>query len=91
MPSGRTRRWSWSATAPSRSRAHVADIAPKAQTVLQAEQRGTGHAVRIALDAAPEVDRDVVVVYGDTPLLRGETLQALLETHRTSGLPRPPC
>ena len=35
--------------------AHIGEIAPKAQTVLQAEQRGTGHAVRIALDAVPDV------------------------------------
>jgi bifunctional UDP-N-acetylglucosamine pyrophosphorylase/glucosamine-1-phosphate N-acetyltransferase len=66
--------------------AHVTDIAPKAQTVLQAEQLGTGHAVRIALDAAPGTTGVVVVVYGDTPLLRGETLQELLETHHTSGV-----
>ena len=65
--------------------AHIGDIAPKAQTVLQAEQHGTGHAVRIALAAAPRVTGDVVVVYGDTPLLRGETLQALLATHRSAG------
>src|SRR5215475_13915385 len=55
--------------------AHIGDIAPKAQTVLQAEQLGTEHAVRIALEAAPHTSGDVVVVYGDTPLLRGETLQ----------------
>ena len=41
----------WSVTAPTRSRAHLAEIAPDAAPVLQAEQRGTGHAVRIALDA----------------------------------------
>ena len=53
----RAARWWWSGTAPTRSAAHVAEIAPDAQTVLQAEQHGTGHAVRIALDAAPDVDR----------------------------------
>jgi bifunctional UDP-N-acetylglucosamine pyrophosphorylase / glucosamine-1-phosphate N-acetyltransferase len=65
--------------------AHIADIAPKAQTVLQAEQLGTGHAVRIALESAPQTSGVVVVVYGDTPLLRGETLQALVDTHLASG------
>ena len=31
--------------------AHLAEVAPDATPVLQAEQNGTGHAVRIALDA----------------------------------------
>lgn len=66
--------------------AHLADIAPKAQTVLQAEQNGTGHATRIALDAVPDVTGTVVVLSGDTPLLRAETLDALLATHRSAGV-----
>ena len=33
--------------------AHLAEVAPAATPVLQAEQRGTGHAVRIALEAWP--------------------------------------
>jgi bifunctional UDP-N-acetylglucosamine pyrophosphorylase/glucosamine-1-phosphate N-acetyltransferase len=66
--------------------AHVAEIAPKATAVLQAEQRGTGHAVRTAL-AADAVPREgtVVVLYGDTPLLRGETIAGLVEAHEASG------
>ncbi len=49
------------------------------RVVEQAEQLGTGHAV---LQAAPELDGftgDVVVLYGDTPLVRAETLQAMLD------------
>ncbi len=64
--------------------AHVSEIAPKAQPVLQAEQLGTGHAVRVALEAVPAEPGVVLVVYGDTPLLRGETLRALLAAHRNS-------
>ena len=48
------------------------------RVVVQAEQLGTGHAV---LQAAPELagfEGDVVVLYGDTPFIRPETLQAML-------------
>ncbi|HET7932056.1 MAG TPA: bifunctional UDP-N-acetylglucosamine diphosphorylase/glucosamine-1-phosphate N-acetyltransferase GlmU [Rhodanobacteraceae bacterium] len=48
--------------------------------VHQSEQRGTGHAVRLALHDIPEPAR-VLVLYGDMPLLRVETLVALVETH----------
>ncbi len=54
--------------------------------MVQEQQLGTGHAVKVALDAldsaaALEPDAAVVVVPGDTPLLRTETLTALLELH----------
>ncbi|GAA2641146.1 bifunctional protein GlmU [Paractinoplanes durhamensis] len=62
-------------------RAHLAEIAPEAVPVLQAEQNGTGHAVRIALDAAPDATGTVLVLSGDAPLLRGETVAALIEAH----------
>jgi len=65
--------------------AHLADIAPHAVPVVQAEQRGTGHAARVALEAAPEVDGTVLVLPGDTPLLRTETLRRLVEEHQSSG------
>jgi bifunctional UDP-N-acetylglucosamine pyrophosphorylase/glucosamine-1-phosphate N-acetyltransferase len=44
----------------------------------QAEQLGTGHAVQQALPAVPE-DADVLVLYGDTPLLEAGVLRALVE------------
>ncbi len=52
---------------------------------VQAEQKGTGHALQMAL---PEVDRDgapeeIVVLCGDAPLLRAETVRGLLAAHRT--------
>ena len=51
-------RSSWSATAPSRSTAHLAEVAPgRRHRSLQAEQRGTGHAVRIALEAVADARR----------------------------------
>ena len=80
------RRWSWSATARTQVSAHVAEIAPEAQPVLQARAAaapGTPSGSRWT--RLPDVTGTVVVVlYGDTPLLRAETLQALLATHAAS-------
>jgi len=44
---------------------------------LQAEQKGTGHAVQQAMPAIPD-DHQVLVLYGDVPLTRAETLRALI-------------
>ena len=65
-------------------REHLAEVAPKARTVVQTDQRGTGHAVRIAIEALPELSGTVVVLNGDIPLLRAETLRALVHTHETT-------
>ena len=78
----RTAPSSWSGTAPTRSRAHLAEVAPDATPVLQAEQLGTGHAVRIALEAVPDGAGTVVVINGDVPLLRPETVGALVDRAR---------
>jgi bifunctional UDP-N-acetylglucosamine pyrophosphorylase/glucosamine-1-phosphate N-acetyltransferase len=45
--------------------------------VLQAEQMGTGHAVMQALPLIPD-DHHVLILYGDVPLIRATTLQALV-------------
>jgi len=56
--------------------------------VEQVEQRGTGDAMSVALTGLPddeeEEDGDVVVLPGDTPLLRPATLAALVRQHRRS-------
>jgi len=66
--------------------AHLAGIDPDVRTAVQAEQNGTGHAVRMALEElGGPVDGTVVVVCGDTPLLTGATLSALAETHAADG------
>ncbi|MEV4270463.1 bifunctional UDP-N-acetylglucosamine diphosphorylase/glucosamine-1-phosphate N-acetyltransferase GlmU [Micromonospora aurantiaca] len=62
-------------------REHLTEVAPGATPVLQERQLGTGHAVRIALDAVPDATGTVVVINGDVPLLRPETVQALVEAH----------
>jgi bifunctional UDP-N-acetylglucosamine pyrophosphorylase/glucosamine-1-phosphate N-acetyltransferase len=53
-----------------------------AQTVLQQPQRGTGHAMQVARRAIRKSSKFAIVVPGDAPLLRTETLAALLDTHR---------
>ena len=54
--------------------------------VEQTEQRGTGHAVRLAMPAlARMADGLVLVLYGDVPLLRRETLEELVGTARRYG------
>jgi bifunctional UDP-N-acetylglucosamine pyrophosphorylase/glucosamine-1-phosphate N-acetyltransferase len=66
--------------------AHLAGIAPEAVTAVQAERHGTGHAVRLALDAIePGSVATVVVVPGDAPLLTGSALAALVAEHDASG------
>jgi bifunctional UDP-N-acetylglucosamine pyrophosphorylase/glucosamine-1-phosphate N-acetyltransferase len=53
----------------------------------QLEQRGTADAVRAALGALDGVTGPVLVLYGDTPLLRESTLRALVETYRRGSAP----
>lgn len=55
------------------------------QYALQAQQLGTGHAVLQAKELLGELDGTTVVVYGDTPLIRTETLQAMVAMHEKSG------
>ena len=52
--------------------------------VEQGVQRGTGDAVMVALTAFPDDDDDgdIIILPGDTPLLRPPTLAALVRTHR---------
>lgn len=53
--------------------------------VLQTEQLGTGHAVIQAKEKLEDYDGDVMILYGDTPLLRESTLKSLYEYHKESG------
>ncbi len=57
-------------------------IGSQAEYVVQAEQLGTGHAVMQARAALAGFDGTVMVLCGDTPLLRTEPLALLYETHR---------
>ena len=64
---------------------HLSEVAPWVLTVVQEEQLGTGHAVRVALEdllgRGATIDGPVVVLTGDTPLLTGQTLSGMLSAH----------
>jgi bifunctional UDP-N-acetylglucosamine pyrophosphorylase/glucosamine-1-phosphate N-acetyltransferase len=53
--------------------------------VLQAPQNGTGHAVQQLLQPLAGFEGDLLVLNGDVPLLREETIHDLLARHRSSG------
>ncbi|HEV2636068.1 MAG TPA: bifunctional UDP-N-acetylglucosamine diphosphorylase/glucosamine-1-phosphate N-acetyltransferase GlmU [Actinocrinis sp.] len=69
--------------------AYLAGFDPAARPVVQEVQNGTGHAVRVALDALVqtdgELDGTVLVVFGDTPLLTAATMARLTAEHQRSG------
>ena len=52
-------------------------VAPNADIFVQAERRGTAHAVLAAKDAITQRADDVLVIFGDTPLIRPQTLAKL--------------
>ena len=52
---------------------------------VQDEQKGTGHAVACAKDRFADYDGDVLVLYGDMPLIKKETYQAIVDKHVESG------
>jgi bifunctional UDP-N-acetylglucosamine pyrophosphorylase/glucosamine-1-phosphate N-acetyltransferase len=55
-------------------------FAERATFVSQEEQRGTGHAVAQTEQALKGFNGDVLILYGDTPLIRAETLAQMVET-----------
>jgi bifunctional UDP-N-acetylglucosamine pyrophosphorylase / glucosamine-1-phosphate N-acetyltransferase len=56
---------------------------PGLEFVLQQPQNGTGHAVQQLLQPLEGFSGDLLVLNGDVPLLRPETLELLLEQHRS--------
>ncbi|MBR2574326.1 MAG: bifunctional UDP-N-acetylglucosamine diphosphorylase/glucosamine-1-phosphate N-acetyltransferase GlmU [Loktanella sp.] len=56
---------------------------PDVTVVVQAEQLGTGHAVAQAQAALADFDGDALVLYGDTPFIRPDTLEAMIEARQT--------
>ncbi|MFC4783471.1 bifunctional UDP-N-acetylglucosamine diphosphorylase/glucosamine-1-phosphate N-acetyltransferase GlmU [Nocardioides sp. MAHUQ-72] len=67
---------------------HIHELMPEAVLAVQETQDGTGHAVRVAVEAVQRehgaVTGTVVVAYGDTPLLQGESLRAFAEEHEAA-------
>ena len=68
-------------------------VGHKAETVLgdvcefalQAEQKGTGHAVMQAIDVIKNSKGEVVILNGDTPLITAETINKAIEYHKNNG------
>ncbi len=60
-------------------------LTPQATVVVQERLGGTGHAVRMVTEAIGVLRGIVVVTYGDMPLLRAETLAALVREHAVAG------
>jgi bifunctional UDP-N-acetylglucosamine pyrophosphorylase/glucosamine-1-phosphate N-acetyltransferase len=67
-----------------RHQAVAAHVAGRCDVVLQPDQLGTGHAVA-QVPAERLAGRDVLVLNGDLPLVRHETVAGLLDAHRASG------
>ncbi|MCW2764541.1 MAG: N-acetylglucosamine-phosphate uridyltransferase [Nocardioides sp.] len=67
--------------------AHIRSLVPDVVLAVQEDQHGTGHAVRVAMEAL-EGDGagsgTVIVAYGDTPLLEGESLRAFAQEHEAA-------
>ena len=52
---------------------------PQTEFVLQAQQRGTGHAVQVCQETLQDHQGPVLILTGDSPLVRAESLRKLLE------------
>ncbi len=67
---------------------HIQQLVPDAVLAVQDTQEGTGHAVRIAWEslraAGGAAGGTVLIAYGDTPLLEGESLRAFADFHRSN-------
>ena len=60
-------------------------LGDKSEYVLQSEQLGTAHAVLQAEKLIGHLDGTTIVVCGDTPLIRSETMEALIAHHNETG------
>lgn len=65
-----------------------AAVAPR-KTAVQYDRAGTGDAVRVGLEALGPFKGNILVVFGDTPLIREQTLNAMLEAREAQdGVPQ---
>jgi bifunctional UDP-N-acetylglucosamine pyrophosphorylase/glucosamine-1-phosphate N-acetyltransferase len=66
-------------------RAVLAEVGELASFVVQQKQRGTGDAVESARSVLENSDSLVLVLSGDVPMIRVETLKKLIEHHNNTG------
>ena len=57
-----------------------------AKAVIQKRLLGSGHAVMSAVKALARGQKDVLVICGDTPLIRASTIKEMVARHRSSGV-----
>ena len=65
----------------------VAHAAPDAMPIVQNDARGTGDAVLRAREALAGFDGDVLVLYGDSPFLKSETMRAMIDALHAPSAP----
>jgi bifunctional UDP-N-acetylglucosamine pyrophosphorylase/glucosamine-1-phosphate N-acetyltransferase len=65
--------------------ATLAEVGELASFVVQAKQRGTGDAVESARKQLEDSGSLILLLSGDVPLIRAETLRKLIEHHRATG------
>jgi bifunctional UDP-N-acetylglucosamine pyrophosphorylase / glucosamine-1-phosphate N-acetyltransferase len=63
---------------------HIQALLPDVTLAVQEDQQGTGHAVRIAMEAAGTTTGNVLVAAADTPLLEGQSLRDFATEHRVA-------
>ncbi len=63
----------------------VMEAFPELNFVEQKERKGTGHALMCAIDAIRDFDGDVMVINGDMPMFRKETIRKITDAHVESG------
>ena len=63
---------------------HITAMVPDCVLAVQETQEGTGHAVRVAVEASGTTSGTVIVAAGDTPMLEGESLRAFAEEHEAA-------
>lgn len=68
--------------------AHLEADWPDARPVVQEQQNGTGHAVRVALEAVGSIDGTVLVLNGDAPSCAGPCSTSCWRCTRVKATPR---
>lgn len=62
---------------------YIKDNYKNTRTILQSPQLGTGHAVSMALPYLENLDGEVIILCGDTPLITSETIKEFVEYHHS--------
>ncbi len=56
----------------------------EAKTIIQEPQLGTGHAVSMARNDLENYEGEVIILCGDTPLIKSETIKSLVDFHKNN-------